>query len=103
MSVPTLTVTPSSAANAYARVQSGGLDAPADASGGFGDALARAIQGVADTGHKADAASMQSIAGTGNLTDLATAVSQAELALQTVIAVRDRVVQAYQDVTRMTI
>ncbi len=102
MSVPTLTVTPSSAANAYARVQSGGLDAPADG-GGFGDALARAVQGVADAGHKADAESMRAIAGDGNLTDLATAVSKAELALQTVISVRDRVIQAYQDVSRMAI
>jgi flagellar hook-basal body complex protein FliE len=102
MSVPTLTVTPSSAVNAYARVQSGGLDAQGDGAG-FGDVLARAIQGIADTGHQADAQSMQAIAGHGNLTEVATAVTKAELALQTVIAIRDRVVQAYQDVSRMAI
>lgn len=102
MSIPTLTVTPASAANAYARVQSGELDASSDG-GGFGGAIARAVQGVLDSGHKADAESMQAISGKGNLTDLATAVSRAELALQTAIAVRDRVVQAYQDVSRMAI
>lgn len=101
-SIPTLTVTPASAANAYARVQSGGLDAPAD-EGGFGSAIANAVQGVLDAGHNADAQSMQAIAGKGNVTELATAVSRAELALQTAIAVRDRVVQAYQDVTKMAI
>ncbi len=102
MSIPMLTVTPSSAADAYARVQGGGLDA---GSGGadFGGALTRAIQGVADAGHKADSESMRAIAGQGNLTDLATAVTKAELALQTAISVRDRVVQAYQDVSRMAI
>lgn len=102
MSVPTLTVTPSSAANAYARVQSGGLETPADGKG-FGDALARAIEGVTDAGHKADAESVHAISGNGNLTDLATAVTKAELALQTAISIRDRVVQAYQDVSRMAI
>ena len=102
MSIPTLTVTPSSAANAYARVQSGALGAPAETSG-FGDALTRAIQGVADVGHKADAASVRAISGKGNLTDVVTAVTKAELALQTAISVRDRVVQAYQDVSRMAI
>lgn len=100
--IPTLTVTPASAANAYARVQSG--DAEAGANGDeFGGALARAIQGVADTGHKADAESVKAISGQGNLTDLATSVSRAELALQTAVAIRDRVVQAYQDVSRMAI
>lgn len=102
MSIPTLTVTPTSAADAYARVQSGALDAQAGESD-FGGALARAIQGVADSGHKADAESMKAIAGQGNLTDLATAVTKAELALQTAISIRDRVVQAYQDVSRMAI
>lgn len=102
--IPTLTVTPSSAVNAYARVQSGGLDAPSDASGkDFGDALARAVQGVADAGHKADAESVKAIAGQGNLTEVATAVTRAELSMQTALAIRDRVVQSYQDITRMQI
>ncbi len=102
MTIPTLTVTPSSAADAYARVQGGNLDASASGAD-FGGALARAIQGVADAGHKADSESVRAISGQGNLTDLATAVTKAELPLQTAISVRDRVVQAYQDVSRMAI
>jgi flagellar hook-basal body complex protein FliE len=46
---------------------------------------------------------MQAIAGGGNLTDVVTAVSKAELSLQTTIAIRDKAVQAYQDVMRMPI
>ncbi len=103
MTIPTLTVTPSSAADAYARVQSGSLDPSSSADGGFGGAIARAVQGVADAGHKADNESVRAISGQGNLTDLATAVTKAELALQTAISVRDRVVQAYQDISRMAI
>lgn len=102
--IPTLTVTPSAAVNAYARVQDGSLDAPATASGaGFGDALARAIQGVADTGHTADAEAVKAINGKGNLTEVATAVTRAELSMQTALAIRDRVVQSYQEITRMQI
>lgn len=101
-SIPTLTVTPTSAADAYARVQNGALDGAADGSG-FGGVLTRAIQGVVDTGHHADAQAMQAIAGQGNLTDVVTAVTHAELALQTALSIRDRVVQAYQEVSRMSI
>ena len=101
MSVPTLTVTPSSAANAYARVQSGALGG-GDGSG-FGDVMTRALQGVVSAGHQADAQAMRAISGEGNLTEVATAVTRAELSLQTAISIRDKVVQAYQDVMRMPI
>jgi flagellar hook-basal body complex protein FliE len=103
MSVPLLTVTPAGAASAYARVQSGGQGAGGLSMPGFGDALTKALGSVVDAGHQADAQSMQAIAGTGNLTDVVTAVSRAELALQSAVAIRDRVVQAYQDVMRMPI
>ena len=98
--IPTITVTPSAAAGAYARVDSGEQGA---AGAGFGAALQRAVEGVIETGHEADSQSMEAIAGGGNLTDVVTAVSRAELALQTTVAIRDRVVQAYQDIMRMPI
>ena len=103
MSVPTLTVTPAGAASAYARVQNGVGTEAGPAAPGFGDALTRALGSVVDAGHKADAQTMQAIAGGGNLTEVVTAVSRAELALQSAVAIRDRVVQAYQDVMRMPI
>ncbi len=103
--IPTVTVTPSAAAGAYARVDSGAADPGGDAgaAAGFGGALQRAMQGVLDAGHQADAQAMTAIAGGGNLTDVVTAVSKAELALQSTVAIRDRVVQAYQDIMRMPI
>ena len=102
MSVPSLTVTPSGAANAYARVQSGLLDG-AEGPSGFGSMLTRALDGVVSAGHQADAQAARAISGGGNLTEVATAVTHAELALQTAVSIRDRVVQAYQDVMRMSI
>jgi flagellar hook-basal body complex protein FliE len=98
-------VSPSSAASAYGRV-SGGADAATGATSGvgsFGNMLQRAMQGVVDAGHQADAQAVQGIAGHANLTEVVTAVSRAQLALQTTTAVRDRVVQAYQEILRMPI
>ena len=101
MAIPTLVVTPSTAARAYS--DAAGTIAGPDPSGGFGGALARALDGVVQTGKAAEQQSMQAIAGTGNLTDVVSAVAKAELALQTTVAIRDRVVQAYQDIMRMPI
>jgi flagellar hook-basal body complex protein FliE len=41
--------------------------------------------------------------GQGGVTDAVLAISRAELALQTTVAIRDRVVAAYQDIMRMPI
>lgn len=103
MSVPTLTVTPSGAASAYARVQGGAFDGGSTEGPGFGDVLARAIGSVAAAGHQADAEAARAISGQGNVTEVATAVSRAELSLQTALSIRDKVVQAYQDIMRMPI
>ena len=99
MAIPPLTVTPGSAAQAYRAVDSG--LAGAAPSAGFGGALARATESVVKTSNAAEGQAMQAIAGTGNITDMVSTVAQAELALQTTMAVRDRVVQAYQEIMRM--
>ena len=100
MAIPTLTVTPGTAAKAYSDVASG-----AAGTGGadFGGILARAIAGAIDTTQAAERQARGAIAGTGNLTDVVSAVAKAELTLQTTVAIRDRVVQAYQDIMRMPI
>ena len=97
MSIPLPAVSSATAARAYNQT------APGSEANGFGGALSRALEGVVQSGHDADAKSMQAIAGTGDLTDVVAAVSRAELALQTTTAIRDRVVQAYQDIMRMPI
>ena len=102
--LPTITVRPSAAAAAYARVDSG--TQAGSAAGGasdFGATLQNALQGAMDAGNAADTKSMQALSGTGNLTDVVTAVARAKLALQAATAVRDRVVSAYQDIMKMAI
>ena len=98
MTAPILTITPSGVAQAYARVAGGD-----QADSGFGAALGRALDGVVQAGREADLQSVKAINGAGNFTEVATAVSHAELALQSAVTIRDKVVQAYQDVMRMPI
>jgi flagellar hook-basal body complex protein FliE len=51
----------------------------------------------------AEAASAKQVAGKGDLIDVVTAIGAAEMALDTVVAVRDKVVGAYSDIMRMQI
>lgn len=74
-----------------------------DAVSGFTTALDNAVKGAISTGKTAEAQTAAGLSGKGNLTDIATSVEEAKLTLQTVTTVRDRVVQAYQDVMKMSI
>ena len=111
MSTNPLAMTPAGAASAYGKVQGGsttGVDDPDDpVSGsdgsGFGSTLQRALDNVVQTGNEADVQTAHGIAGDGNITDVVMAVSRAQLALQSTVAIRDKVVQAYQNVMQMSI
>lgn len=97
-------VSPQAAARAYQSIDGGAADAQGAAPGSdFGSMLARAANGTVQLGQQAETQAMQALAGNGNLTDVVQAVSRAELALQTTTAIRDKVVQAYQDIMRMPI
>jgi flagellar hook-basal body complex protein FliE len=94
-------VSPLQAAAAYRTTAQGGAAGGTD--GGFAGMLARALDGAAASGTAAEQQAMQAIAGGGDLTAVVQAVSRAELTLQTATAIRDRVVQAYQDIMKMPI
>ena len=98
--IPTVVVTPSAAAEAYSRT-AGGNSAGGAAS--FGSVMSQALDQAVQTGHVADDQAMKAISGGGNLTEVVAALSHAEMTLQTATAIRDRVVQAYQDIMKMPI
>ena len=101
-SISSILVTPSRAAEAYRRTakDTGSADAPGSS---FGATVSQALDQAVQTGHTADQQAMLAISGGGNLTDVVTALSHAEMTMQTATAIRDRVVQAYQDIMRMPI
>lgn len=63
------------------------------------DVVGSAVQ----AGKSAETMSLQAISGTADISQVALAVTNAEMSLQTVVAVRDRVIQAYQDILKMPI
>lgn len=76
---------------------------PSARPGGFGDQLAdvmgKATRDIAAFDQKA--AAMAS--GKADLVEVVQVIQEAEAALETVVALRDKVVQAYEEVMRMTI
>lgn len=59
-------------------------------------------QAIADN-KQAEELSKSAIAGQASLRDVVLAVNNAELTLETVVAVRDKVINAYNDILRMPI
>jgi flagellar hook-basal body complex protein FliE len=81
----------------------GGASQAASSGGDFASLLSHSLGDAIDTGRQAETQAVAAIGGGGDLTSVVTAVSRAELALQTTVAVRDRVLQAYQDIIKMPI
>lgn len=81
------------------------LNQVADLGGGqdFAKMLGQAVQGVVDSGKVADTKAMEMVNGRGDMVDVVTAISQTELAMDTMVTVRDRVISAYEEIMRMPI
>ena len=99
---------PLSAASAYANIAklTSGLAKPPGndgAVGGFGDVLKQALNAVNEAGQKSDAQAAAAVQGKGNMVDVVTAVAETEVAIGAVVAVRDRVIAAYEEIMRMPI
>src|ERR1700742_3445398 len=78
--------------------------APADVPGGnFSDFLSGAIKDSINTMRQGEHAASQQVQGKANLVDVVQSVNAAEITLDTVVAVRDKVVAAYQQIMNMPI
>ena len=64
---------------------------------------ATAVAGVVEAGRKSDAQAQQLTAGKANLVDVVTAVSETEVAVETMVSIRDKVIAAYEEIMRMPI
>jgi flagellar hook-basal body complex protein FliE len=97
------------AINAYGRIgrptsQSPAADViPVSGPSSFGNILVDVVAGATGSLKAAEQATARQIAGKGDLIDVTTAMTAAEMAMDTVVAVRDRVISAYSDIIRMQI
>jgi flagellar hook-basal body complex protein FliE len=99
---------PTVAASAYANIarilDSGGTGKGSEAGGpSFGALLKDAIGSVLDAGKKTDAQTVAMTSGKANVMDVVTAVAETDVAVSTLVSVRDRVIQSYEDIMKMPI
>jgi flagellar hook-basal body complex protein FliE len=101
---------PTVAANAYAALArmteiGAGAGSKASETGGqsFGAMLKDAIGSVMESGRKSDAQTLAMASGKSNVMDVVTAVAETDVAVSTLVSVRDRVIQSYEDIMKMPI
>jgi flagellar hook-basal body complex protein FliE len=104
--------TPIVAANAYAALArimdtSGGASKGAEIGGSGGQSfsavLKDAIGSVLDSGRKSDAQTVAMASGKANVMDVVTAVAETDVAVSTLVSVRDKVIASYEDIMKMAI
>ena len=106
-------VAPLIAAKAYAAVQAqasaltnaaaGAADTQGVQGQGFGDILKTALNDAVQSSRHAEQQMTAQVQGKANLVDVVTAISSAQTSLDTVIAVRDQMIAAYQQIMNMPI
>jgi len=103
-------INPGTALGAYkAASQMGGLgaggvvDQTANKGPSFGDMLKTATQGTINTQKVSEKASADAVLGKADLTDVVNAVNNAETTLNLFLAVRDKMVDAYNQISRTQI
>lgn len=69
----------------------------------FSSFMKEAAQDAVGNLHKGEEMSKLGIAGEADLNDVVAAVNDAEMTLQTVTALRDKIVAAYQEIIRMPV
>jgi flagellar hook-basal body complex protein FliE len=99
-------VAPVAAMKAYAAAQKAlesGSASSSEASSGpsFSSLLQNVMSGVVQSSTQAEHQMTAHAAGKADLVDVVTSVASAETSLDTVMAVRDQVISAYQEVMRM--
>lgn len=69
----------------------------------FADFLGQAVSGAAASIQSAEAASIRGIKGVESVARVVESVMEAQRSLQAVIAIRDKAVSAWQEISRMAI
>lgn len=69
----------------------------------FGSLVKDALGAVAQAGRRSDAQAQSMAAGKANIIDVVSAVAETEVAIEALVSVRDRVIQAYEEIMRMPI
>lgn len=74
-----------------------------DAQPDFAQMVKDGVHGVLDKGQVAEKTATEMVTGKADVVDVVTAVAETEVALETMVSVRDRVISAYEEIMRMPI
>lgn len=105
MALPPIATNPALAAYAETakRAQLNPGDTSQSGAPSFGQLLAQTATDAVDASRASESISLQAASGKVDLQDVVEAVNAAEISLQTVVSIRDRVISAYQEIMRMPI
>lgn len=81
----------------------GGMENSGGQGTDFASMLADSVQSIVDTGKASDRQALDMVDGKANVVDVVTAISQTEIAIESMVTVRDRVISAYEEIMRMPI
>lgn len=82
----------------------GGAEEAGSSSGGsFADLLAQGLEEAVGAQKKSEQLSSDAVIGKADINEVILAVQNADVVLNTVVAIRDKVISAYQDILRMAI
>ena len=106
-----MAIDPISASRAYQAAARALKTTETDAAGGadamgapdFGQLVKGAVDQTTAATKAAEKMGMQAAAGRADIVDVVTAIAAAETTLETMITVRNQVIQAYQEILRMPI
>jgi flagellar hook-basal body complex protein FliE len=102
------------ATNAYRQASSiigkGGIaggdsigDGSAPQGANFSELVSEGLEEARGAGYNSEIVSTKALANKAELTDLVSSITNAELTLNTVVGVRDKIINAYQEILRMPI
>ncbi|MBR9762727.1 MAG: flagellar hook-basal body complex protein FliE [Rhodobacteraceae bacterium] len=93
------------AAQKYAAARPATLPAPGQVTPGkgLGETLGEVASDFAETFRAGEETARAAMAGRADATTLVQALAQTELAVETAVSVRDKVVEAYQEILRMPV
>ena len=108
-----MSINPAQAANAYLNTAIRNIEnsqnteatipATDSNSASFADLMTQSSADAVSALQQGESISLQALSGKADVTDVVMAVNNAEITLQAVVAIRDRVIQSYQQIMNMPI
>lgn len=96
-------INPAAAAGIYKQTGNDAAGIAGNDKASFGDMVKKAGRDAVESLRHSEKMSAEAVTGEADLVDVVQAVTNAEMTLQTVVTMRDRMMSAYQEIMRMPV